>query len=101
MGLILDFGLGPSPGTLIDIANNSVVSVHSDVLHRDRLLSRSAVPVKALSKDRDCSLCPVSHLKVAASRLKTGGAIVFSSEVLGLRQDRSAQITAGSGLGQK
>jgi hypothetical protein len=68
MGLILDYGCYPHG--LFDICDNGIVSVHRHILHRDRLLSGSAVPIKALSKHRDYSLCLVSHLEIAASRLK-------------------------------
>ena len=75
MGLILDFGCCPSPGVLFDVSDDGIVSVDRDMLHRNRLLSGSTVPVEAFSKHRDRSLRPVSHLQIAASRFSKVGAL--------------------------
>ncbi|WFU42597.1 hypothetical protein QA640_09100 [Bradyrhizobium sp. CB82] len=57
MGLILDFGLRPSPRGLVDIANDGIVCVDGDVLHEDRLLSGATVAIKALCQQGEAGGC--------------------------------------------
>ena len=69
MRLILDFGLRPAPRDLVHVANDRIVSVHSDVLHGDRLLSSSTVPIEPLRRHRKCALGLVGKLKVSTPGL--------------------------------